>query len=117
MRRGKGQNINGDAQTVVFDVIHTYRYHCLGDYPDYIQRSGPSGNYSTQVVRITATYTLSIQSPTTLSQGELEHCHVKRFYARTNKVAHTMQITRQQRKRALLESIRRSDTSFTPRWE
>ena len=50
-------------------------------------------------------------------QGELEHRHVKRFYARTNKVRYTMQIARRHRKRALLESIRRRDQSFTPRWE
>ena len=42
---------------------------------------------------------------------------MKRFYARTNKVQYTMQIARRQRKRALLEGIRRRYASFKPRWE
>ncbi|TBU42748.1 hypothetical protein BD309DRAFT_865692, partial [Dichomitus squalens] len=45
--------------------------------------------------------------------GELEHRHVKRFYARTNKVAYEMQIARKERKRSLLASIREKDP-FTP---
>lgn len=78
---------------VVFNVIHTYKYHCLSDYPDYIQWSGPSDNYSTQVVcNIIAMYTPSIGLLMTMSQGELEHRHIKQFYAHTNKVAYTMQI-------------------------
>ncbi|TBU29742.1 hypothetical protein BD311DRAFT_833804, partial [Dichomitus squalens] len=45
--------------------------------------------------------------------GELEHRHVKRFYARTNKIAYEMQIARKERKRTLLASIRARD-SFRP---
>ncbi|EJF58029.1 hypothetical protein DICSQDRAFT_68030, partial [Dichomitus squalens LYAD-421 SS1] len=45
--------------------------------------------------------------------GELEHRHVKRFYARTNRVAYEMQIARKERKRSLLASIRAKD-SFQP---
>ena len=52
LRRGKGKNINGEAQAVAFNVINTYKYHCLGDYPEYIERSGPSDNYTTQVVSL-----------------------------------------------------------------
>ena len=32
--------------------MQTYKYHCLGDYPKYFQRSDPSDNYSTQAVGI-----------------------------------------------------------------
>ncbi|TBU26171.1 hypothetical protein BD311DRAFT_849925, partial [Dichomitus squalens] len=42
-------------------------------------------------------------------QGELEHRHVKRFYARTNKIAYEIQIARKERKRSLLASIREND--------
>ncbi|KAI0755358.1 hypothetical protein C8Q80DRAFT_1060327, partial [Daedaleopsis nitida] len=35
---------------VKFNVINTYKYHCLGDYAEYIERSGPTDNYTTQVV-------------------------------------------------------------------
>lgn len=56
LRRAKSKNICGDAQAVAFNVINTYKYHCLADYPDYIQRSGPSDNYSTQVVSTSLTY-------------------------------------------------------------
>lgn len=38
---------------VSFSVTSTYKYHCLGDYAEYIERSGPTDNYTTQVVRIT----------------------------------------------------------------
>ena len=54
-------------------------------------------------------------------QGELEHRHVKQFYARTNKVGYTMQIARKQRKHALLRHIRETDSfvplSETRRWK
>ncbi|KAI0701453.1 hypothetical protein C8T65DRAFT_579653, partial [Cerioporus squamosus] len=46
--------------------------------------------------------------------GELEHRHVKRFYARTNKVAYSLQIARKQRRRALLQAIRARDTFKPP---
>ncbi|TBU29911.1 hypothetical protein BD311DRAFT_832274, partial [Dichomitus squalens] len=45
--------------------------------------------------------------------GELEHRHVKRFYARTNRVAYELQIARKERNRSLLASIRAKD-SFRP---
>ena len=51
LRRGtKSKNISGDAQAVHFNVMNTYKYHCLGDYAEYIERSGTSDNYSTQIV-------------------------------------------------------------------
>ncbi|KAI1798488.1 hypothetical protein LXA43DRAFT_1108138 [Ganoderma leucocontextum] len=62
----------------------------LGDYADYIERSGSTDNYNTQV-------------------GELEHRHVKRFYAQTNKIEYEMQIARKECKRALLAAIRETD--------
>ncbi len=33
-----------------FTVIHTYKYHCLGDYAAYIVHHGPMDNYTTQIV-------------------------------------------------------------------
>ncbi|KAI0717667.1 hypothetical protein C8T65DRAFT_528502, partial [Cerioporus squamosus] len=42
--------------------------------------------------------------------GELEHRHVKRFYARSNRIAYEIQIARKQRRRALLQVIRSRDT-------
>ncbi|PIL34014.1 hypothetical protein GSI_03722 [Ganoderma sinense ZZ0214-1] len=79
---------------VRFNVPNTFKYHSLGDYPDWIERLGPTDNYTTQV-------------------GELEHRHIKQFYARTNKVGYAMQIARKQRKRAALRALRQHDT-FTP---
>lgn len=71
-------------------------------------------NCTTQVVR-TFLFHLGTVTLTTLgcAQGELEHRHVKRFYARTNKVAYSIQIARKQRRRALLQAIRARD-NFTP---
>lgn len=47
-------------------------------------------------------------------QGELEHRHAKRFYARTNKVRYEMQIAQKQRRRALLHALRTCDKDFIP---
>ncbi|PIL33276.1 hypothetical protein GSI_04726 [Ganoderma sinense ZZ0214-1] len=94
VRRAKASNPNVQPSTgrkpIAFNVHHTYKFHSLGDYPDYIERSGPTDNYNTQV-------------------GELEHRHVKRFYTRTNKIHYEMQIARKERKRSLLAAIREAD--------
>ena len=37
-------------RTVKFTVMNTPKFHFLGDYVEYIRRSGPTDNYSTQVV-------------------------------------------------------------------
>ncbi|PIL35075.1 hypothetical protein GSI_02863 [Ganoderma sinense ZZ0214-1] len=94
VRRAKASNPNVQPSTgrkpIAFNVHHTYKFHSLGDYADYIERSGPTDNYNTQV-------------------GELEHRHVKRFYTRTNKIQYEMQIARKERKRSLLAAIREAD--------
>ncbi|KAI0716914.1 hypothetical protein C8Q76DRAFT_420457 [Earliella scabrosa] len=56
-------------------TMKTYKYHALRDYVSAIRRFGPSDNWTTQT-------------------GELEHRHVKRFYARTNKHNYARQIAR-----------------------
>ncbi|PIL35257.1 hypothetical protein GSI_01982 [Ganoderma sinense ZZ0214-1] len=98
VRRAKTASTNTEQSTTrkatAFTVHHTYKFHSLGDYPEYIERSGTTDNFNTQV-------------------GELEHRHVKRFYARTNRVAYELQIARKERKRSLLASIRQRD-SFRP---
>ncbi|KAI1787852.1 hypothetical protein LXA43DRAFT_1097859 [Ganoderma leucocontextum] len=98
VRRAKAANSNTQVSNgrkpVAFTVHHTYMFHSLGDYPDYIERSSPTDNYTTQV-------------------GELEHRHIKHFYARTNKVAYEMQIARKERKRTLSAAIREKD-AFQP---
>ena len=43
---------------VDFNVMNTFKYHSLGDYPDWIARSGPTDNYTTQVVSILLTFYL-----------------------------------------------------------
>ncbi|KAI0365929.1 hypothetical protein BV20DRAFT_953360, partial [Pilatotrama ljubarskyi] len=49
-------------------------------------------------------------------QGELEHRHVKRFYARTNKIKYEIQIAKHQRRSALLRALREHD-DYVPRRE
>ncbi len=45
-------SIGGGAQKLKsFNVLNTFKYHSLGDYAAYIFRSGPTDNYTTQVVR------------------------------------------------------------------
>ncbi|TRM56743.1 hypothetical protein BD626DRAFT_375545, partial [Schizophyllum amplum] len=61
----------------------SYKCHALGDYTAAIKYWGTTDSYSTQI-------------------GEMEHRRVKRYYSRTNKVAHTTQITRMERREARL---------------
>ncbi|EIW53821.1 uncharacterized protein TRAVEDRAFT_131884 [Trametes versicolor FP-101664 SS1] len=49
-------------------------------------------------------------------QGELEHRHVKRFYARTNKIGYELQIAKHLRRAALMRAIRQLD-DYVPRRE
>ena len=51
--KNNGQERNsGNRKTKVFNVINTFKYHSLGDYVDYIEHSGPTDNYMTQVVSL-----------------------------------------------------------------
>ncbi|KAI0739791.1 hypothetical protein C8Q80DRAFT_1081418, partial [Daedaleopsis nitida] len=67
------------------NVLNMYKYHCLGDYAKYIERSGPTDNYTTQ--------------------GELEHRHSKRWYAQTNRIHFEFQIVQKQQCCTVLEGI------------
>ena len=54
VRRAKAANPQTQATSTKkprhFTGHTTYKYHSLGDYADYIERSGPTDNYNTQVV-------------------------------------------------------------------
>ncbi|KAI1786453.1 hypothetical protein LXA43DRAFT_897977 [Ganoderma leucocontextum] len=54
VRRAKATNMNAQPSSgrkpVAFSVHRTYKFHSLGDYADYIERSGPTDNFNTQVV-------------------------------------------------------------------
>ena len=59
VRHVKATNVNTQPSSarkpIAFNVHHTYNlFHSLGDYADYIERSGLTDNYNTQVVRICA---------------------------------------------------------------
>ncbi len=41
-----------EPKTVEFRVHHTYKYHCLADYPMSIELHGPTDNTTTQIVCI-----------------------------------------------------------------
>ncbi|KAI9067850.1 hypothetical protein FKP32DRAFT_1562843, partial [Trametes sanguinea] len=84
-------------KVVRFNVLNTYKYHSLPDYPDYVEYGGTTDNYNSQV-------------------AELEHRHVKRFYRRTNKLGYALQIARHQRRAALLRALRELD-DYIPRRE
>ena len=55
VRRAQAKNPHADISTeprpVHINVMNTYKYHCLGDYVEYIRRSGPTDNFNSQVVR------------------------------------------------------------------
>jgi hypothetical protein len=70
--------------------LQTYKLHALGDYTRTIRQFGTTDSYSTQVVSAQA----FVKHPGSyLTQGELEHRRVKRYYARTNKNKWTRQIS------------------------
>ncbi|KAI0684253.1 hypothetical protein C8T65DRAFT_593884, partial [Cerioporus squamosus] len=50
-------------------------------------------------------------------QGELEHRHVKRFYARTNKVRYVWQLAKKNKNVYILRKLRQGDRTFQPRRE
>ncbi|KAJ8461909.1 hypothetical protein ONZ51_g11242 [Trametes cubensis] len=66
----------------------TYKFHALRDYAPAIRAIAASNNFNTQV-------------------GELEHRHVKRFYARTNKIRAAFQIAQHMRRAETLRIIKR----------
>ncbi|KAI0349313.1 hypothetical protein OH77DRAFT_1507530 [Trametes cingulata] len=80
---------------VRFNTLNTFKYHALPYYPDYIERSGTADNYTSQIC-------------------ELEHRHLKRFYARTNKIGYSLQIAKHMRRAALLRALREHD-DYVPR--
>ncbi|KAI0374977.1 hypothetical protein BV20DRAFT_1033013 [Pilatotrama ljubarskyi] len=67
--------------------LNTYKYHSIRDYPTIIRLHATTDNWSTQT-------------------GELEHRHVKRFYARTNKNNHEYQIAQHMRRAEKLRIIK-----------
>ncbi|CDO77605.1 hypothetical protein BN946_scf184936.g30, partial [Trametes cinnabarina] len=81
---------NRTPKVVRFNVLNTYKYHSLPDYPDYIKHGGTTDNYNSQV-------------------AELEHRHAKRYYRRTNKIGYALQIAKHQRRATLLRALRNID--------
>ncbi|KAI1784806.1 hypothetical protein LXA43DRAFT_1100996 [Ganoderma leucocontextum] len=65
----------------------TYKYHSLADYTSAIRDFGSTDNFNTQT-------------------SELEHRHVKRFYARTNKNQFAFQIALHTRRQEKLQIIK-----------
>ncbi|CDO74660.1 hypothetical protein BN946_scf184832.g4 [Trametes cinnabarina] len=88
---------NRTPKVVRYNVLNTYKYHSLPDYPDYIEQGGTTDNYNSQV-------------------AELEHRHAKRYYRRTNKIGYALQIAKHQRRATLLRALRDID-DYVPRRE
>ncbi|RPD56273.1 hypothetical protein L227DRAFT_508714 [Lentinus tigrinus ALCF2SS1-6] len=53
-RRAKRKNPDDPSDTgrrmVEYNVINTFKFHSLGDHTEYIRRSGPTDNTTTQIV-------------------------------------------------------------------
>ncbi|OSD02393.1 hypothetical protein PYCCODRAFT_1410834 [Trametes coccinea BRFM310] len=95
-RGSTGAPTQREPKIVTFNVLNTYKYHSLPDYPDSIESTGTLDNYNTQV-------------------GELEHRHAKHYYARTNKLQYALQIAKHQRRATLLRAFRQFDPDYVPR--
>ena len=54
VRRDKKKNpdnsTNSSRRVVQFNVVNTFKFHSLGDHLEYIRRSGPTDNTTTQIV-------------------------------------------------------------------
>ncbi|KAI0363060.1 hypothetical protein BV20DRAFT_959073 [Pilatotrama ljubarskyi] len=86
-RKTADSDINaGGAKRKVFNY-KTYKFHSLWDYPSCIRTFTSMDNATTQ-------------------DGELEHRHVKRFYARTNKNEYAYQIALHTHRAAKLRVIK-----------
>ncbi|OSC97745.1 hypothetical protein PYCCODRAFT_1439845 [Trametes coccinea BRFM310] len=95
--KSKAGKSNRAPKIVRFNVLNTYKYHSLPDYPDFIEQGGTTDNYNSQV-------------------AELEHRHAKRYYRRTNKIGYAIQIAKHQRRATLLRALRELD-DYVPRRE
>ena len=84
--------------------LAAYKPHALGHYSSWIRRFGTTDSYSTQTVWFSL-HLFNISSY--IIKGELEHCRVKRFYARTNRRAFQRQISQHERRTARLQSIKK----------
>lgn len=118
-REGKRPGEPSRAPKIVrFNVLNTYKYHSLPDYPDYIQDGGTTDNGNTQVVRMSPADgpCFELTNRRCRSQAELEHRHAKRYYRRTNKIRYAMQIAKHQRRATLLRALRELD-DYVPRRE
>lgn len=93
------------ARIVKYNGWKTYKYHCLGDHPDYVELAGPLETTSAQTV-CPYVHFVRRADRLTVIQGELEHRHVKRVYARTNKNGFAAQIAKHQQRQAIIRGIR-----------
>ncbi|CDO76216.1 hypothetical protein BN946_scf184894.g5 [Trametes cinnabarina] len=97
-KKAVGKVVSDRSPKIVkFNVLNTFKYHSLPDYPDFIEEGGTTDNVNTQV-------------------AELEHRHVKRLYRRTNRIRYALQIAKHHRCAALLRALRQSD-DYLPRRE
>ena len=104
--------VSTSRRVVRFTVMESIKYHALGDYVDYIRRSGPTDNTSTQCVRW---FLRSVWYSCSYSrQGECEHKHCKGIFKRTNKVHCVRQIARRSRNTSMLSAWRPRDSYVPP---
>ncbi|KAK7434388.1 hypothetical protein VKT23_020234 [Stygiomarasmius scandens] len=86
-RKGKQKATNGEPTCKLFNLC-TYKIHALGHYIQFIRLYGTTDNYTTQI-------------------GELEHRHVKQFYAHTNCCfKFVCQVTALEKRKCIVESIK-----------
>jgi hypothetical protein len=73
------------AHLRTFNIL-TYKLHVLGDYAASIRLFGTTDSYTTQIVRVSCSATLTIFILTLcVLQGELAHRLIKMLYRSTNK--------------------------------
>ena len=69
----------GTRRLVSFNVMNTVKYHSLGDYVDYIKRSGPTDNFTAEVVRMRCSLHLELYVLTHLSRASLNISTPRRY--------------------------------------
>lgn len=107
--KGKtGKTVSSTSRKVKAFNYTTYKFHAMRDYAPAIRGFAAGDNFTTQVVCPFPASKSVVIDPTHyhLWQGELEHRHVKRFYARTNKVQASYQIAQHTRRAEKLRLIK-----------
>jgi len=99
------------AHLRTFNIL-TYKLHVLGDYAASIRLFGTTDSYTTQIVRVSCSATLTIFILTLcILQGELAHRLIKMLYRSTNKQDTSKQLAKQEQRHTCVRRQQSSEST------